>query len=289
MTPASPISLAIRSRASPGGPALIPYITAGFPTKAAFIPQLRALAQHAAVIEVGVPFSDPMADGVTIQRSSRVALEQGVSLDWILSELGKNRVSLRADVPLCLMSYLNPLLSIGLDQLGPRCAAAGISGLIIPDLPFEESAQLRREVGRHGVGLVQLVSPVTPHDRARAIAEASDGFLYAVTMTGVTGASAPSAHPLPEGGGRGVGSALSPLPLGGAGGGSATSTESTNAYLARLRSVSPVPVCAGFGIRTREHVAALRTHADGAIIGSALIEAIERGEDAGEFVGGLAD
>ncbi len=271
MTSVSPISAAIRSAAArhgAGGPALIPYITAGFPTKAAFIPQLRALSKHAAVIEVGVPFSDPMADGVTIQRSSRVALEQGVSLDWILAELAAARATLNASVPLCLMSYLNPLLSVGLDQLGPRCAAAGVAGLIIPDLPFEESAQLRREVNGYGVGLIQLVSPITPHDRASAIAAASDGFLYAVTMTGVTGAGRATE----------VASATS-VP---------SAAESTSAYLARLRSISPVPVCAGFGIRTREHVAALRGHADGAIIGSALIEAIERGEDAGAFLAGLA-
>ena len=263
MTSASPISSAIRSAASRsgGGPALIPYVTAGFPTKAALVPQLQALAAYAAVIEVGVPFSDPMADGVTIQRSSRVALEQGVSLEWILGELQRARPTLRADVPICLMSYLNPLLSVGLGRLGARCAAAGVAGLIIPDLPFEESAELQRAVHAHGVGLVQLVSPVTPAERAAKIASASDGFVYAVTMTGVTGAGRV------EGAGPG---------------------ESTADYLKRLRAASPVPVCAGFGIRTREHVAALRGLADGAIVGSALIEAIERAEDAGKFLASLA-
>lgn len=266
MHPASSIAASIRAHASrPAssgrtGPALVPYITAGFPTREAFRSQLQSIAPHAALIEIGVPFSDPMADGVTIQRSSRVALERGVTLDWILSELQALRDSLRPAVPLCLMSYLNPLLSIGLDQLGPRCARAGVAALIIPDLPFEESPPLRSSINTHGVGLVQLVSPVTPPDRAARIAAHSDGFLYAVTITGVTGANSPTA-------------ALAP--------------ESTAAYLARLRSVSPVPVCAGFGIRTRDHVAALTGAADGAIIGSALIEAIERGENPGDFLAAL--
>ncbi len=270
------LSTAIRAAASRGGggPALVPYITAGFPTKAALVPQLRALAAHAAVIEVGVPFSDPMADGATIQRSSRVALEQGVSLDWILGELRRARPELRGDVPICLMSYLNPLLSVGLGQLGARCAAAGVAGLIIPDLPFEESAELRREIASHGVGLVQLVSPVTPVERAAKIAASSDGFLYAVTIAGVTGAG----RATEVASATSVGGQASAGPPG----------ESSAAYLARLRSISPVPVCAGFGIRTREHVAALRGLADGAIVGSALIEAIERGEDAGKFLASLA-
>ncbi|HZW07170.1 MAG TPA: tryptophan synthase subunit alpha [Phycisphaerales bacterium] len=254
---ASTISDRIRRHAARGTPALIPYITAGFPTKDAFAPQLRALQKHAALVEVGVPFSDPMADGATIQHSSRRALESGVTLDWILATLAELKGSLES--PVALMSYLNPLIHLGMETLAARCAESGVALLIIPDLPLEESAGLRAALHARGVGLVQLVSPVTPPERAAHLARHSDGFLYAVTVTGVTGATAQPGAPV-----------------------------DLDAYLGHLRSVSPVPVCAGFGIRSRQQVRALSGNADGAIVGSALIAAIERGEDAGAFLASLA-
>jgi tryptophan synthase alpha chain len=250
------VSDRLREHAAKGTPALIPYITAGFPTKDAFATQLRALQKHVALVEVGVPFSDPMADGATIQHSSLIALQNGVTLDWILSSLAALKGTLAA--PLALMSYLNPLIHLGLDNLASRCAESGVSLLIIPDLPLEESAGLRAALHAKGVGLVQLVSPVTPPDRAALLASNSDGFLYAVTVTGVTG------------------------------GASAGQRVNLDAYLAHLRSVSPVPVCAGFGIKSREQVRALSGKADGAIVGSALIAAIEKGEDPGAFLAALA-
>lgn len=253
------ISGSIRAAARDGGVALVPYVTAGFPTRESLRTQIAALdAAGAAAIEVGVPFTDPMADGVTIQRSSRAALENGVSIGWILAELAAVHAAGAVKTPRLIMSYLNPLLSVMRTGLGKACAAAGVSACIIPDLPIEEAGPVRDDLHAHGVGLVQLVSPVTPAERAKRLAEASDGFLYAVTVTGVTG--------------------------GAAGGGAATDTR---AYLRMLREVSPVPVCAGFGIRSREHVEALRGQADGAIVGSALIEALERGEDAGVFLRSL--
>jgi len=262
MHTASAVSDRIRDHASRGAPALIPYLTAGFPTKEAFPSLLRAVQPHAALIEVGVPFSDPMADGATIQASSRRAIENGVTLDWILRSLGDLRGTLAT--PIALMSYLNPLINLGLDTLAARCAASGVSLLVIPDLPLEESGPLRAALHATGVGLVQLVSPVTPPERAARLAAASDGFLYAVTVTGVTGA-ANTASPPPQ-----------------------SAAPDLHAYLDRLRAVSPVPVCAGFGIRSREHVTSLSGHADGAIVGSALIAAIERGDDAGAFLAALA-
>ncbi|MDP1660532.1 MAG: tryptophan synthase subunit alpha [Phycisphaerales bacterium] len=256
MQTASLISTRIRDHAAKGTPALIPYITAGFPTKDAFPIQLRALQKHAALVEVGVPFSDPMADGATIQHSSLKALQNGVTLDWILTSLAALKGTLAA--PVALMSYLNPLIHLGLDNLAQRCADSGVSLLIIPDLPLEESSGLRAALHAKGVGQVQLVSPVTPPDRAALLAKNSDGFLYAVTVTGVTGGAAPAAP------------------------------ANLDAYLSHLRAVSPVPVCAGFGIKTREHVRALAGKADGAIVGSALIAAIERGENPGDFLAALA-
>lgn len=253
------IESALRAAGRPG-PAIIPYVTAGFPTLDALPGLLNTVAPHAAVIEIGVPFSDPMADGVTIQRSSRIALENGATIGWLLDLLGSLRR--RPAAPLVLMSYLNPLLSLG-DSLGRACGAAGVSGVVVPDLPLEESRQIRSELNASGLGLIQLVAPVTDAARGEQICRASDGFVYAVTVTGTTGSAAPGA-------GAGV-----------AGAGLA-------AYLDRLRRVSPVPVCAGFGISTREQVRALRGHADGVIIGSALIEAITRGRDPGATLADLS-
>ena len=248
------LSASIRAGAVAGRPALIPFVTAGFPTPAALAPTLSGLDRHATAIEIGIPFSDPTADGPTIQRASRVALAQGITLDWVLDALVPLARRLRA--PIAIMSYLNPLLTMGEEQLALRCALSGVAALIVPDLPLEESLPLRAALNARGIGLVQLVALNTPLDRAGMIARASDGFLYAVAASGVTGA------------------ATAELPA-------------LAARLAALRSCSPVPICAGFGIRTRAQVAALAPHADGVVIGSAVIEVLERGEDVGAFLGSL--
>lgn len=248
------IAQAICSARSEGRPAIVAYLTAGYPSKSGFIDDLRAIAGAADVVEIGVPFSDPMADGLTIQRSSRVALSQGVSLAWLLAELAAARGRFKA--PLLLMSYLNPLLAFGVDRLPGAAQRAGVSGFIVPDLPLEESAELRQALSRESLALVQFVAPTTPAQRAAKLAAASEGFLYALTMNGITGRDAA-------------------LP------------EATLAWLARLRGASQVPVCAGFGIRSAAQVARLAPHVDGVIVGSALVEALERGEDAGDFLRGL--
>ena len=251
----SRLSASIRERKSRDGVALVPYITAGFPDRGAMIPTLRAIARQAAAIAIGVPFSAQMGDRVTIQRSSRVALEQGVTLKWILDELAIHNTGSSRLPPLVLMSYLNPLLSPGFARLAERCAAGGVAGIIIPDLPLEESGHVRSTLNAAGVGLVQMVTPVTPPERARRLAQATDGFLYAVTMTGVTGAK-----------GLGV---------------------EVGDYLLGLKRLGDMPVCAGFGIRSRNNVQALAGLCDGVIVGSALIEVIERGEDPAAFLVGL--
>lgn len=254
MTAGATISEAIRKAKSAGRPALVGWVTAGFPRRETFLQQLAAIADAADVVEIGVPFTDPMADGPTIQRASRVALAQGVSLRWILSELSGPRPATRA--PLLLMSYLNPLLAYGLDRLPDDAARAGIAGFIVPDLPFEECADMRAALAASGLALVQLVTPVTPTERIQMLSAASSGFIYAVTMTGTTGKNA----------------AVSPEAL---------------EYFARVKSISPLPVCAGFGIRSREQVARLSPHVDGIIVASALIEVQERGADPAEFLRSL--
>ncbi|MGB8326850.1 MAG: tryptophan synthase subunit alpha [Steroidobacteraceae bacterium] len=242
--PRERISAAIAAAQGRGAPALVAFLTAGYPSRAKFREHLRAVAAAADVVEIGVPFTDPMADGVTIQRSSHAALQQGVSLRWILEELGASGPHA---VPLLLMSYLNPLLALGLESLAAAAARAGVCGFIVPDLPFDESADLRAALEPHGLALVQMVTPVTTPQRMQLLCGASQGFVYAVTMTGTTGRNA--------------------VP------------NDVVAYLDRVRGVASVPVCAGFGIRSREQVARLRGHVAGVIVGSALVEVLERGED----------
>jgi tryptophan synthase alpha chain len=245
MSPRDSLSAAIRAAAAQGEPALVAYLTAGFPQRAGFGAQLRALAAVADVVEIGVPFTDPMADGVTIQRASLAALAQGVSLKWILAEL-ESLGEVRA--PLLLMSYLNPLLAFGVERLVPAAARAGVAGFIVPDLPLDESSTLRAALAAEQLALVQMVTPVTPAARLAQLCAASQGFVYAVTMTGTTGRNV--AVP-----------------------------DEVLAYLDRVRAAAPIPVCAGFGIRSREQVARLTGHVDGVVVGSALIEVLERGED----------
>jgi tryptophan synthase alpha chain len=249
------IGAAIRAAAARGGPALVAYLTAGFPKKERFGADLKRVAASADVVEIGVPFTDPMADGMTIQRASHAALAQGVTLAWILGELGA--LAPRPAVPLLLMSYLNPLLAFGLERLPRAARAAGVAGVIVPDLPYEECADLKQALEAEGVGLVQMVTPVTPPERLAMLCGAAQGFVYAVTMTGTTGKSV------------------------------AAVPDEVLDYLARVRAVAPIPVCAGFGIRSREQVARLRGHVDGVVVGSALVEVLERGQDPAAFLGGL--
>jgi len=244
-SPSERISAALRAACRTAEPAFVAYLTAGFPSRARFAEHVHALARSADVIEIGVPFTDPMADGVTIQRSSQVALAQGVTLEGILSEL---TAMAPVDVPLLLMSYLNPLLAFGLSRLPQAAARARVSGFIVPDLPFDESAALRETLAGEGLALVQMVTPVTRPERLARACEASEGFVYAVTMTGTTGRSV----------------AVPPETLD---------------YLDRVRAAAGIPVCAGFGIRDREQIVRLRGHVDGIIIGSAIVEVLERGED----------
>ena len=235
-----------------GAPALVAYLTAGFPNKSAFPELLRSVASVADAVEIGVPFTDPMADGVTIQRTSRIALEDGVTLHWILDMLGSVG---RLEAPVLLMSYVNPLLAYGWNRLADRAAEANVAGFIVPDLPWEECQPIRRRIEGSGLALVQLVSPLTPEPRLEMLCSASRGFVYAVTTTGITGG---------EGDTAGIGD-----------------------YLRRVTQHTTVPVCAGFGIRTARQVGALAPHVDGVVVGSALLEVIEREEDPVRFLGGL--
>jgi tryptophan synthase alpha chain len=248
------ISAAINAANEDGRTGLVPFITAGYPEPADFITTLKAVAEIGDVVELGIPFSDPMADGMTIQRSSFEALQKGVSLKWIFDQL--DSVQGEIDAPLVMMSYLNPLLAFGYDSLAERALAAGVCGFIVPDLPFEESDEIRAALEAKGPGLIQLVTPATPDARLQTLCDASRGFVYAVTITGITGGDVGLPTDLAD-------------------------------YLDKVSGMSQLPVCAGFGIRSGQDVANVGAHAAGAIVGSALVEVLERGEDPRVFLGSL--
>jgi tryptophan synthase alpha chain len=236
------------------GPAICAYLTAGYPDQQTFVEILRSVAAAADVIEVGIPFTDPMADGLTIQRASHLALENGTSLKGILELLESEGPGL--GVPYLLMGYYNPFLAFGLDGLGSALGNAGVSGVIVPDLPFEEAAPMAGALGELNTALVQLVTPSTPVSRLETLTKASSGFVYAVTVKGVTG-------------------------------GQAGLQSSELDYLHRVAAVSELPVLAGFGIRSAVDVAILAPIVDGVVVGSALIEKIDAGEDPARFVESL--
>jgi tryptophan synthase alpha chain len=251
MTPGERISAAILQ--ARGGTAIVAFITAGFPSREKFREHLTQVGNEADVVEIGVPFTDPMADGMTIQRSSREALSQGVTLRWVLGELESMQ---RPRAPLLLMSYLNPLLAFGLTELAAASVRAGVCGFIVPDLPYDESEDFRAALAPHGVALIQMVTPVTRPERLRKLCAATQGFVYAVTMTGTTGRTA------------------------------AVPAEVTS-YLDTVRATAKLPVCAGFGIRSREQVEQLKDHVAGVIVGSALVEVMESGQDAATYLRSL--
>lgn len=245
MTGADRIEARLRAARSDGRAALLPYLVAGFPRRSGFGELLVEVAARADVVELGLPFSDPTADGPVIAAAAQRALAEGVYLGWLIAEVAR----LRADVPaeLVLMSYVNPLLAYGLQRACAELARAGFAGVIVPDVPLEESGELSAACEAHGLALVQLVTPLTPPERALALARASRGFLYAVTRAGTTGASA--------------------------------SPEAVASYLRGLRARTTLPVCAGFGLRTPEQLAALAGTCDGFVVGTALVECLARGGD----------
>jgi tryptophan synthase alpha chain len=244
------ISDAIRGAS---GLAICAYVPAGYPTLKSFPDVLVSVARSATVVEIGVPFTDPMADGLTIQRASHIALRNGVTLEWIFELLAGRR---DLGVPHLLMGYYNPFLAFGLGRLATAMVDTRTSGVIVPDLPLEEDAPIGEVLAPEGLALVKLVTPTTAPDRLARIASSSSGFVYAVTMTAVTGGE---------------------VELG----------AEELAYLDRVRAAASLPVMAGFGVRNRSQVEALSGHVDGVVVGSALIDAIDRGEDPGVFLDGL--
>jgi tryptophan synthase alpha chain len=243
------IESAIRSAKREKVFALAPFLTAGYPDLDRFPELFRKTVAEADIVELGIPFTDPIADGPTIQRSSQIALESGVSIPSILNLLSNER----PEVPTILMSYLNPLLAYGFDRFANDCASVGVCGIIVPDMPIEESQPLTRIAQHQGLCVIRMVSPVTPDDRLKRICTSARGFIYATTICGTTGAD----HAI---------------------------DQSVEHMLSRVREHSSIPVLAGFGIRTSNDATRIARHCDGVIIGSALIEAIDQGQDPAEFL-----
>jgi tryptophan synthase alpha chain len=227
--------------------ALVTYVTAGHPDPAGSVALLRALERAGAdVVELGVPFSDPMADGPVIQASSQRALGHGVTFEGALTILREAALG----VPVVIFSYLNPILAAGPNAL-TRAAQAGAHGVLVTDLPVGADPELERRFGAGPLDFVRLVAPTTPDDRMREIAEHGRGFVYLISRLGVTGARDDVAPELP-------------------------------ATIARLRAVTSLPVCVGFGLSTPDQVRAVGKLADGVVVGSAVVAAADRGVDEAE-------
>lgn len=241
------IAEVFETRRRQGRAALMPYFTLGYPNPPLSLEIITAIAQAGAdLIELGIPFSDPLADGPTIQHSTQVALEQGMSVKRAL-EMTATLRQRGLTQPLLLMGYLNPALAYGLARFIHEAREAGADGLILPDLPLEEAAEAETLCRENGLALVFLASPNTPPERLRRIADHTTGFLYLVSLTGVTGAR-------------------SKLP------------PDLNAFVERARAVTQKPLAVGFGIATPDQARQVAEWADGVIVGSALIDAVRKSE-----------
>ncbi|HEX9310289.1 MAG TPA: tryptophan synthase subunit alpha [Gemmatimonadaceae bacterium] len=224
--------------------ALVCYVTAGHPDVGRSVDTLRALEQGGAdIIELGVPFSDPIADGPIIQASSQVALENGMSYDGVLALIERAKVQ----VPVVLFSYLNPILAAGPDAL-TRAADAGASGILVTDIPVGADPAREEWLGESPLAFIRLVAPTTPRERMAEIARHGSGFVYLISRLGVTGVQETTATSLPE-------------------------------TIQRLRSTTTLPICVGFGISTPAQARSVGKLADGVVVGSALVRAAGNGPD----------
>lgn len=235
----------MRARGEKG---LVPFLTAGYPDRATFSRLVAATAEAGCrVLEIGVPFSDPIADGPVIQAASQQALAGGATLGGALEMAGE--AARDHGLAPVLMGYLNPILRYGAERFADACAARGVAGAIVPDLPLEESAGLRELLIARGVALIDLAAPVSGPERLRMLGAGAEGFLYLVSVTGVTGTAADIERDLA-------------------------------AYVARVRAACRRPLYVGFGVSDPERARRVAAHADGVIIGSALVRFVQEAPDA---------
>lgn len=240
---ASRIAATFERVASEGRCALMPYLTIGYPERDSALELVPALVRGGAdLLELGVPFSDPLADGATVQRTTEAALRNGVTPAFCLETVRQLRAQ-GIETPLLLMGYINPMFQYGIVQFVADAAAAGVDGFIIPDLPPEEAGTVHAACQEHGLDLVFLVAPTSSPERIAAVTALSSGFVYCVALTGVTGARAELSTRLPD-------------------------------FLERVRAATDLPRAVGIGISQPAHVRAVAGMAEGAICGSALLDHI---------------
>ena len=221
--------------------ALMPYLPLGYPTPEQSLALVEtAVAAGADLLELGIPFSDPLADGPTIQQATHIALQQGMTVARCLEMAHKVRTR-GITVPLIFMGYYNPILAYGEEDFCRQCQKIGVDGLIVPDLPFEEGETLEKACQKHGLALIYLLAPTSPPERIRMVTERAQGFVYLVSVTGITGAR----DALPPG---------------------------LAAFVQRVRKATDKPLAVGFGIATPEQAREVAALADGVIVGSALVQ-----------------
>jgi tryptophan synthase alpha chain len=240
--------------------ALIPYITVGYPSVETSLKVVPLLASSGCdIIELGIPFSDPLADGATIQRASYEALRQGVTPVACFEMAQELRQ--QVEVPLVFMTYYNPVLKFGLEQFCSKCAEVGIDGLIIPDLPPEEGQELEQSARSHELNLIYLLSPTSTEERIQLVTSRASGFIYLVSLTGVTGAR----DELPR---------------------------ELESFVTRIRKGTEKPLCVGFGVSTPEQARRIAEVADGVIVGSRILQLIKEDNSLKSlrlFIKGLRD
>jgi tryptophan synthase alpha chain len=249
--PAQKITLAFERAHAEGRGVLIPYFMCGYPSaQQSTNVILAAIAGGADIVELGLPFSDPLADGATIQHAGQVALQNGMTIRGCM-EIAR-QVSSQSQTPLILMGYYNPILAYGINRFCSDARDAGVSGLIVPDLPAEEAQPLQDAAYQHGLTLIFLIPPTTPDERIAMIADLSAkghrGFIYCVSLSGVTGAR----NELPP---------------------------HLQSFIERVRDYTKdknIPLAVGFGLNTPEHIARVTSYADGAVVGSALVNLLDR-------------
>ncbi len=254
------ISTAFQKAQTKRSAALMPYFTLGYPDRATALDVIEAIAPYSDLIELGVPFSDPLADGPTVQHSTQIALENGKTVADCLSMVSELRER-GVTTPFCLMGYYNPMIAYGLERYVNDAQAAGAQGFIVPDLPPEEAEEFLRLTTAAGMAYIYFLAPTSDANRIAQVTAVANGFIYLVSVTGVTGARASLHHDL-------------------------------GAFIERVRAQTDASLAVGFGISTPELAASVGNLADGVIVGSALINAVNMADDkpaaAAEFVQSLA-